>query len=65
MDLLLCDIHELLGSLGEIKALPYLGDTWLEVCPPTSTSPPPFLIQARVLRRARHHFFLLYFILEG
>lgn len=60
----LCELHDL-GSLSEIKALPDLGDTWLEACPPTIISPPLFLMQAWILRTARHHFFPFYFILEG
>ena len=58
-------LQNLLGSLGESKASFDLGDTWWEACPPTTMSPPLSLMQARVLRTARHHFFPLYFILEG
>lgn len=57
-------LRNLLGSPGETKVLPDLGDTWLGACPPTTIPSLPFLTQARVLRIARHHFFPPYFILE-
>ena len=56
--------HELPGSLYEIKDSPDLQGTWLEACSPAITSS-PFLMWVRVLRTARHHFSLFYFILEG